>query len=113
MGEEGGNRPQCYGFYDAAKIKYDHYKIVSFDQFKSILFQAIEKQNENEVSFINRVKKQIENNTLKNSIIYFLNLNVETNRDMIAEFHPYTFFYGFLAIDKLKNTVTLMEFGQD
>jgi hypothetical protein len=102
-----------YGFFDNNKIKPEHYKLISLDTFNDKLFQAINEQADYDKLFIDKANEIIKGRFNDVSIIYFLDLDKEKNSDLVAEWQVYDFFYAFIALDRQKNLVTLIEFGLD
>jgi hypothetical protein len=102
-----------YGFFDNCKIKPEHYKRISPDNFYDKLFQAFIEQDDNDKIFIDKATEIISGRFDDFSIIYFLDLDKELNSDLVAEWQVYDFFYAFIALDRQKNIVTLIEFGLD
>lgn len=102
-----------YGFFDNSKIVVEDYKKISHEDFKTKLFSKIKEWNEDGETALRKVISII-NNTIKPSfVIYHLDLDENKNHNKVAEWHVYSVFIGFLAIDKVRQTVTLIEFGQD
>lgn len=102
-----------YGFFDNSKIKTDHYKEVTFDNFYNRLMSAIKEETENDNKFIRLSETVITNNLKCTATYYFLDLDQEKNKDLVAEWQVYTFFYAFISIDKENNCIHLIEFGLD
>lgn len=102
-----------YGFFDNNKIKPDHYKLISYETFSDILFQAISQHAEYDRLFVVKSKELIHGAFNSNSVFYFLDLDKDKNIDMVSEWHVYGFFYTFISLDRQHNLVTLIEFGQD
>jgi hypothetical protein len=102
-----------YGFFDNNKIKTEHYEIISFNSFNNILFKAFEEQADYDELFIIKADKLIKDCCSTSSTIYYLNIDEQRNFDLVAKWQVYTFFSAFIAIDRLKNSVTLIEFGLD
>lgn len=102
-----------YGFFDNNKIKPEHYKLISLETFSDKLFKAIKEHAEYDNLFIDKATDIIKGQFNDLSIFYFLDLDKENNSDMVAEMQVYEFFYVFIALDRQKNIVTLIEFGLD
>lgn len=111
--EEINTIQNLYGFFDNTKIKAEHYKPVSFEGFCDILFKAFKDYADYDKVFINHATEIIEGLRDNFSVIYFLDLDKNRNADMLSEWYIYEFFFAFIAIDKQKNKVTLIEFGLD
>jgi len=60
-----------------------------------------------------RVKATVNAVVSKSATFYYLDLDREKDAEMVAEFEVYSFFIAFISIDKRKNIVMLIEFGQD
>lgn len=102
-----------YGFFNNNKIKPEHYKLISLDTFNNKLFQAINEQADYDKLFIDKANEIFKGCFNDLSIIYFLDLEKEKNSDLVAEWQVFDFFYAFIALDRQKNKVTLIEFGLD
>jgi hypothetical protein len=102
-----------YGFFDNSKIKADHYKQIKFDDFYTQLMNAIEMETENDNTFIQLSKNAINKNLKPTSKYYFLDLDIEKNKDLVAEWQVYSFFYAFISVDRESNCIYLIEFGLD
>ena len=102
-----------YGFFDNSKIKHEHYKLISLDNFQNDLLTAIRTETDNDPKFIDKATVLLKDRFAKTTSIYYLDLDKKINADMVAEWQVYDFFYAFIAIDRQKNIVTLIEFGLD
>ena len=102
-----------YGFFDNNKINPEHYKLISLATFNDKLFQAINEQADYDKLFIDKANEIIKGRFNDLSKIYFLDLDKEINSDLLADWQVYDFFYAFIALDRQKNLVTLIEFGLD
>ena len=102
-----------YGFYDNSKIKANHYKKTTFDDFYDRLIVVIEKETESDNKFLQLSKTIINKNLKPLSTYYFLDLDQEKNKDLVAEWQVYDFFYAFISLDRENNCIYLIEFGLD
>lgn len=102
-----------YGYFDNSKIQTSHYRKLTFDSFCSMLINAIESETENDRVFIQAAKRMLSENITSASTCYFLDLEKERNRDLVAVWQVYSFFYAFISIDRLNNLISITEFGLD
>lgn len=100
-----------YGFFDNTKIKADHYKEITYDEFSRRLLRAIE--FEIDKTFEDRAKALIGKNLKPTSTFYVLDLDEEKNQDLVSPYHVYNFFYAFIAVDRENMGVDLIEFALD
>ena len=104
---------KLYGFFDNSKIKANHYKQITYDEFYTKLTNAIEIETEHDNKYIQLSKNTINRNLKPKSTYYFLDLDKEKNEDFVAEWQVYSFFYAFISVDRECNCVYLIEFGLD
>ena len=104
---------KSYGFFDNSKITASHYKKVTFENFERKLFALIRDLDEGENIFNKKAQTIIATTLNPSATFYHLDLDEKINIDMVAEWQVYSFFIAFISIDKQKNIVTLIEFGQD
>jgi len=102
-----------YGFFDNSKIRAGHYKKITFDEFYTQLTSAMERETENDNTFIQLSKNVINKKLRRSSTFYVLDLDQEKNKDLVAEWQVYDFFYAFISVDKENNCIDLIEFGLD
>lgn len=102
-----------YGFFDNSKISSSNYNQITFEIFQTKLFSIIDEWNNNEKSFKDKAKKLIKDTLNPSATFYHLNLDEKINTDMVAKWQVYSVFIAFISIDRQKNIVTLIEFGQD
>lgn len=102
-----------YGFFDNSKISHKDYKPISFETFKTLLGNKIEEWNDGNKEELIKAIKIIDEMISPSSFIYSLDLDENKNKDKVAEFHVYSVFIGFIAIDKTNQKIYLIEFGQD
>lgn len=102
-----------YGFFDNTKIKADHYKHITFDDFYTHIINAIKSETENDQKFIQLSENLISKNLRHTATYFFLDLAPEKNKALVAEWQVYNFFYAFISVDRENNCVDLIEFGLD
>ena len=102
-----------YGFFDNSKINANHYKQITFDDFYTKLTNAMEIETENDNTFIQLSQNAINKNLKPTSNYYFLDLDNEKNKNLVAEWQVYDFFYAFISVDRENDCIDLIEFGHD
>jgi hypothetical protein len=102
-----------YGFFDNSKIKTDYYKQITFDEFLIQITTAIKSETDNDNDFLQLSVKALSDNLNQTFTFYQLDLDKERDKDLVAEWQVYDFFYAYIAVDRQDSSVYLIEFGLD
>src|SRR5690606_40696634 len=89
-----------YGFFDNLKIRSDHYKKITFDDFYTQIINAIKLETENDYEYLRLSGNVIRNNFKETASYFFLDLDPQKNKDLVAEWQVYNFFYAFISLDR-------------
>jgi hypothetical protein len=107
---------KIHGLFDNDRLHADHYKLSSYESLLKEVTALISEFNEEEEARALDEKKTmdfIEQYLSPSLVIYHLDLNKESDPDLLARFNPYSKFLGFLCIDRQKNEIVLLEMGDD
>lgn len=107
------NLIKFYGYYDFGKITSSDYRLTTFEEFKTRLFRIIDDWNNSDRLFRENSEKLVLKMIYPDSLLYHLDLDINKNQDKVSEWHVYSVFTAFIAIDRIRNILTLIEFGQD
>jgi len=112
-GDKCATMVKSYGFFDNTKIKPEHYKQLTYDDFLNQLTAVIEEEIENDEMFVQRVKNVIDFSLSRSATYYYLDLDEKKNADLVSKWNVYDFFYAYISVDRANDLITLIEFGLD
>jgi hypothetical protein len=102
-----------HGFYDVNKLDESDYKLIERNIFNRIIEKAINSFSDDEPSYLQEAKKYINEYITDKCLIFHLAIDRELENDKIDKHNVYGIFEGFLIIDRNRNTIAILEIGDE